>query len=646
MIKIRCVVERITYQNPENGYSVLKCRVKDYSDLVPVVGNLLDANVGSVLLVEGNWKVDAKYGRQFVAENWEETLPATVYGMEKYLGSGLIKGVGPKFAKKIVQKFGVDTFTVIEDNVDLLIEIDGIGSKRVQMIAESWLKQKEVKNIMRDGAADGALLDQKAAALPAQPVIQTAVMLRQIEQDTAVTQTPVKLHQPFGGCHIDISDAAGIHHDLVGVLFDGGLDLIAEKIDIGKEEIAAEAVDHRIFDRPCRSIALQGIKIAMTRDAADKSCGRCDGADRGLPEGEHDTDDDAVQCSEEQYTEKSKEKDQPFAAVGVAQLAFRPDLQDADQRGGHDAGEHRHRQILKKRGTEHEQQQHREAGGYGHQLGAHALGIRYAAAGDAAVDGAGAAEGPGEIHGTVCQEFGIVIEGILIFSCIIAGCQQCLGHDHGSDAQRLYQQIRKIGGKACKTRQGKRQSLTGSKCKARKYGLWKSGGDGRQHLDAIPVQMKENLQKSAKEHHDHGHGDLRKESFAEQDDQDGSHPKRKGKGMEQRQLPHDIGKQGDQLTRTRRASKDFGTCIRMMVSPTPDIKPPITGMEMYLTIRPAFRKYSTRNQRAVSSVMTGTSRRASSDSAAKPICASTLPTITAGMASTPTTNCLEVVSRP
>ena len=140
MMKIRCVVDRITYQNPENGYTILKCRVKDYSDLVPVVGSLLDANVGSVLLVEGNWKVDAKYGKQFIAENWEETLPATVYGMEKYLG--------PKFAKKIVQKYGVDTFSVIEDNVEILIEVEGIGNKRVKMIAESWERQKEVKNIM------------------------------------------------------------------------------------------------------------------------------------------------------------------------------------------------------------------------------------------------------------------------------------------------------------------------------------------------------------------------------------------------------------------------------------------------------------------------------------------------------------------
>lgn len=148
MQKIRCVVERITYQNPENGYSVMKCKVKDYSELVTVIGNMLDVNVGSVLLVQGNWKIDTKYGRQFMAESWEETLPVTVYGMEKYLGSGLIKGVGPKFAQRIVKRFGVDSFTVIEDNIELLIEVEGIGNKRIQMIAESWQKQKEIKNIM------------------------------------------------------------------------------------------------------------------------------------------------------------------------------------------------------------------------------------------------------------------------------------------------------------------------------------------------------------------------------------------------------------------------------------------------------------------------------------------------------------------
>ena len=148
MIRIRCVVERITYQSPETGYSVLKCAVKNYNDLVTVVGNLVDANVGSVLLIDGNWKVDAKYGRQFLAESWEETMPATVFGIEKYLGSGLIKGVGPKFAKKIVQQFGTDTLEIIETDMQRLLEVPGIGKKRVDKIAESWERQKEIKNVM------------------------------------------------------------------------------------------------------------------------------------------------------------------------------------------------------------------------------------------------------------------------------------------------------------------------------------------------------------------------------------------------------------------------------------------------------------------------------------------------------------------
>ena len=147
-MKIRCVVERITYQNPENGYSVLKVRIKGYDDLVPLVGNLFDVNVGSVLIVEGNWKVDAKYGRQFTADSWEETMPATVYGIEKYLGSGLIKGVGPKFAGRIVRKFGTETIEVIENDIHRLLEVEGIGRKRVEQIAESWERQKEIKNVM------------------------------------------------------------------------------------------------------------------------------------------------------------------------------------------------------------------------------------------------------------------------------------------------------------------------------------------------------------------------------------------------------------------------------------------------------------------------------------------------------------------
>lgn len=148
MLKLRCVVERITYQNPENGYSVMRVKVKGYDDLVTLVGNLLEVPAGSVLLCEGEWKVDKRYGSQFVCQSWEEVMPATVYGIEKYLGSGLVKGIGPKFAQLIVRQFGLETIDVIETDIERLYEVPGIGKKRVEKIRESWEKQKDIKNVM------------------------------------------------------------------------------------------------------------------------------------------------------------------------------------------------------------------------------------------------------------------------------------------------------------------------------------------------------------------------------------------------------------------------------------------------------------------------------------------------------------------
>ena len=148
MTKLRCVVERITYQNAENGYSVMKVKVKGYDDLVTLVGNLLEVPAGSVLLCEGEWRVDKRYGQQFQCETWEEVMPATAYGIEKYLGSGLVKGIGPKFAKLIVGHFGTDTIEVIETDIERLYEVPGIGKKRVKKIRESWEKQKDIKNVM------------------------------------------------------------------------------------------------------------------------------------------------------------------------------------------------------------------------------------------------------------------------------------------------------------------------------------------------------------------------------------------------------------------------------------------------------------------------------------------------------------------
>ena len=146
--RLRCVVERITYRNDENGYAVIKCRAKGFSDLVTVVGIMPDVYVGTVLTLGGRWKIDSKYGRQFSMETFEETLPATVYGMEKYLGSGLIKGIGPAYAKRIVNLFGDKTLEVIEENPERLLEVDGIGKRRVERIASSWQEQKEIRNIM------------------------------------------------------------------------------------------------------------------------------------------------------------------------------------------------------------------------------------------------------------------------------------------------------------------------------------------------------------------------------------------------------------------------------------------------------------------------------------------------------------------
>ena len=148
MEKIKCTIERITFQNPENGYSVLQATIKGYRDEQTLVGTFHEVTVGAVLTVEGTWRVDKRYGRQFAVEKWTEELPADIIGIEKYLGSGLVKGIGPKFAKLIVAKFGLDTFNVIENEPDKLLEVYGIGKGRVAKIQASWEKQKDVKDIM------------------------------------------------------------------------------------------------------------------------------------------------------------------------------------------------------------------------------------------------------------------------------------------------------------------------------------------------------------------------------------------------------------------------------------------------------------------------------------------------------------------
>src|SRR6266536_3914127 len=132
---LEAVLERIAYANEETGYTVARVAVRRFSDLVTVVGPLLGALPGESLRLEGRWTSHPQYGRQFQVDRYTTVLPATIQGIGRYLGSGLIKGIGPKLADRIVDRFGIETLEVIEEQAERLVEVPGLGPKRTAMIA-------------------------------------------------------------------------------------------------------------------------------------------------------------------------------------------------------------------------------------------------------------------------------------------------------------------------------------------------------------------------------------------------------------------------------------------------------------------------------------------------------------------------------
>ncbi|MGP3949496.1 SF1B family DNA helicase RecD2 [Streptomyces sp. 7N604] len=143
------VLERITYANEENGYTVARVDTgRGGGDLLTVVGSLLGAQPGESLRMEGRWGSHPQYGRQFTVENYTTVLPATVQGIRRYLGSGLIKGIGPRIAERIVEHFGIDTLDVIEEEPKRLIEVPGLGPKRTKLIGAAWEEQRAIKEVM------------------------------------------------------------------------------------------------------------------------------------------------------------------------------------------------------------------------------------------------------------------------------------------------------------------------------------------------------------------------------------------------------------------------------------------------------------------------------------------------------------------
>ena len=147
-VTVEGVVERIVFESADSGFFVARLRQDGNPDLVTFVGNLMAVSPGETIRVTGHWVDDKKFGRQVRVQNYETILPNSVEGIEKYLGSGLIHGIGPAYAKRLINAFGVETLRVIDEEPERLRGVEGIGAKRASQIREAWAEQKSIQSIM------------------------------------------------------------------------------------------------------------------------------------------------------------------------------------------------------------------------------------------------------------------------------------------------------------------------------------------------------------------------------------------------------------------------------------------------------------------------------------------------------------------
>lgn len=141
-------IERLTFHNTENGYTVAQIKVKGQKDLVCVVGTMPAIQPGETVRCFGSWKNHLVHGRQFEVDHFHVETPADIVGIQKYLGSGLIKGIGPKYAGKIVEQFGTDTLSIIETQPEKLLKVPGLGEKRLEKIKACWQEQRSIRDVM------------------------------------------------------------------------------------------------------------------------------------------------------------------------------------------------------------------------------------------------------------------------------------------------------------------------------------------------------------------------------------------------------------------------------------------------------------------------------------------------------------------
>jgi len=251
---LRGTIERITYHNEENGYTVVQLMPEGQAYTVTVVGNMLGINAGEAVALTGAWMAHPQYGRQFKADTVRTVLPATIAGLERYLGSGLIKGIGPVTAHRIVRKFGLDTLHIIEEEPARLHEVLGVGRKRIDIITRAWAEQQKIKEVMLF-----------------------------LQSHNVSTGLAVKIYKQYGDAALDIvtADPYRLARDIYGIGFITA-DKIAREIGIAQdapERVAAgvayvlgQAADEGSVYLPAgeltkRAAELLGVPAALVTEA-------------------------------------------------------------------------------------------------------------------------------------------------------------------------------------------------------------------------------------------------------------------------------------------------------------------------------------------------------------------------------------------
>jgi exodeoxyribonuclease V alpha subunit len=284
--ELRGVVERITYHNPENGYTVARLAperagpeaeaARGDDRLVTLVGTLVDLTPGEAIVAHGWWRNDPKHGWQFTTVDYRTALPATLQGLQKYLGSGLIKGVGPVMAARIVATFGEETLTLIDADPDRLRQVPGIGPVRAQRIAATWVERRHIRELM-------VALQEFS--------LSTSLAVRIYKQfgevsGTILTQAPYRLAREVWGIGFKTADtiarAVGIAPDAPERLQAGVLHALSSAADQGhtllpEQDLVVQAADllgvrpTRLQETLDKLLEMSEVVVATHKDSPQRS---------------------------------------------------------------------------------------------------------------------------------------------------------------------------------------------------------------------------------------------------------------------------------------------------------------------------------------------------------------------------------------